>query len=134
MLAAAVYLERVHGWDRVTARCASIPGAFSAVVVIASGSAADLPRVVLAQSIRIFTLVALMPAILALTSDGPRTSRACPADGRTVPEAVPKRTRSRERATAIAGRLAPSSFLETTVLRGAAGRRGRYRAGAWFTP
>ena len=24
MLAAAVYLERVHGWDRVTARCASI--------------------------------------------------------------------------------------------------------------
>jgi membrane AbrB-like protein len=68
MLAAAVYLEQVHGWDRVTARCASIPGAFSAVVVIASGSEADLPRVVLAQSIRIFTLVALMPAILALTS------------------------------------------------------------------
>ena len=73
MLAAAVYLERVHGWDRVTARCASIPGAFSAVVVIASGSAADLPRVVLAQSIRIFTLVALMPALLASTSTGAAT-------------------------------------------------------------
>ena len=59
LLVAAIYLEKVHGWDRVTARCASIPGAFAAVVVIASGSCADLPRVVLAQSIRIFTLVAL---------------------------------------------------------------------------
>ena len=81
MLAAAVYLERVHGWDRVTARCASIPGAFSAVVVIASSSTADLPRVVLAQSIRIFTLVALMPAILAFTSTSSGDVAAAPTVG-----------------------------------------------------
>ena len=33
LFAGAVYLERVHGWDRITARCASMPGAFSAVIV-----------------------------------------------------------------------------------------------------
>jgi membrane AbrB-like protein len=73
----AVYLERVHGWDRVTARCASMPGAFASVVVLAATSAADLPRVVLAQSIRIFLLVALMPSILSLAGGG--SSGAGPA-------------------------------------------------------
>ena len=58
LFAGAVYLERVHGWDRVTARCASMPGALASVIVMAASSAADLPRVVLAQSIRIFILVA----------------------------------------------------------------------------
>jgi uncharacterized protein len=89
MLAAAVYLERVHGWDRVTARCASIPGAFSAVVVIAAGSTADLPRVVLAQSIRIFTLVALMPPILALANvDNGTTTTASTAATNTLAEVL----------------------------------------------
>lgn len=67
---AAFYLERVHGWDPVTARFASMPGAFSAVAVIAATSTADLPRVILAQSLRVFTLVALMPPLLALIDDG----------------------------------------------------------------
>ena len=66
LFAGAVYLERVHGWDRVTARCASMPGALASVIVLAATSAADVPRVVLAQSIRIFILVALMPATLTL--------------------------------------------------------------------
>ena len=86
LFAGAVYLERVHGWDRVTARCASMPGAFAAVIVLAATSTADLPRVVLAQSIRIFILVALMPAMLTLhrwrvergwpSSDTPPTNTA----------------------------------------------------------
>jgi membrane AbrB-like protein len=62
MGAAAAYLERVHGWDPVTARFAAMPGAFSSTVVIAATSSADLPRVILAQSLRVFTLVALMHA------------------------------------------------------------------------
>ena len=70
LFAGAAYLERVHGWDRVTARCASMPGAFASVVVLAATGAADLPRVVLAQSIRIFTLVALMPAMLTFAGGG----------------------------------------------------------------
>ena len=77
LFAGAVYLERIHGWDRVTARCASMPGAFAAVIVLAATSAADLPRVVLAQSIRIFILVALMPAMLTFVGGG--SSGAGPA-------------------------------------------------------
>jgi membrane AbrB-like protein len=60
----SAYLRRVHGWDAVTARFASIPGAFSAVIVHAASTSADLPRVVLAQGIRVFTLVAVMPWLL----------------------------------------------------------------------
>ena len=68
------WLERCHGWDPVTARFASIPGALTSVLVLAATSQADLPRVVLAQSIRLFTLVALMPAALVLLGgDQPRT-------------------------------------------------------------
>lgn len=71
MGAAAAYLERVHGWDPVTARFAAMPGAFSSTVVIAATSSADLPRVILAQGLRVFTLVALMPPLLALASADP---------------------------------------------------------------
>lgn len=68
MLASALYLEKVHGWDRTTARFASMPGAFSAVAVIAASSDADMPRVILAQSLRIFVLVVLIPPILVLVN------------------------------------------------------------------
>lgn len=71
MVVASVYLERVHGWDRTTARFAAMPGAFSSVVVIAASSDADLPRVILAQSLRVCTLVALMPPILTMLNAEP---------------------------------------------------------------
>lgn len=64
LFGSAFYLERVHGWDRATARYAAVPGALSSVLALAATSAADLPRVALAQSVRLFTLVALMPALL----------------------------------------------------------------------
>lgn len=70
LVVSALYLQRVHGWDPVTARFAAMPGAFSSVVVIAAASTADLPRVVLAQSLRVFTLVALMPPLLAFLNGG----------------------------------------------------------------
>ena len=73
------WLERVHGWDRTTARFAAMPGAFAAVAVIAATSNADLPRVILAQSLRVFTLVALMPPILALANGGAAAAAAGPA-------------------------------------------------------
>jgi membrane AbrB-like protein len=70
LIGGTLYLERVHRWDRVTARFASIPGALSSVLVLAASSPADLPRVALAQSIRLFVLVALMPALLRLLDSG----------------------------------------------------------------
>jgi uncharacterized protein len=70
ILVSTWYLERIQGWDRTTARFASMPGAFGSVAVIAANSAADLPRVILAQSLRVFTLVALMPPLLELINGG----------------------------------------------------------------
>ena len=80
LFAGSAYLERAHGWDRTTARFASMPGAFSAVMIIAASSAADVPRVVLAQSLRIFTLVLLMPPLISFVTPGDRAA----APGATV--------------------------------------------------
>lgn len=66
----SVYLERAHGWDRSTARFAAIPGALSAVLAMAAESRAEVPRVALAQSVRLFVLVAAMPWLLTLPSGG----------------------------------------------------------------
>ena len=81
ILVSSTYLQRVHGWDRTTARFASMPGAFSSVAIIAAESDADLPRVILAQSLRVFTLVALMPPILSLLNGG-----VPPGGGAPLPE------------------------------------------------
>lgn len=80
MYASSSYLRRVHGWDDATARFASMPGAFSSVAAIASTSRADIPRVMLAQSSRIFILVALMPLVISLVNGGLTTS-AAPGSG-----------------------------------------------------
>lgn len=74
----STYLQRVQGWDRTTARFASMPGAFSSVAIIAAQSDADLPRVILAQSLRVFTLVALMPPILSLANGGAPLAGSAP--------------------------------------------------------
>ena len=85
----SAYLERIHGWDRTTARFAAMRGAFSAVAVLAATSSADLPRVILAQTLRVFTLVALMPPLLSLSAAGAGGMAAAPevntmADGALV--------------------------------------------------
>lgn len=64
--ASSAYLQRVRGWDPATARFSAVPGAMSAVLILALSSPADLPRVAFAQSVRLFTLVALIPAILQI--------------------------------------------------------------------
>ena len=78
ILVSSAWLQRVHGWDRTTARFAAMPGAFSAVAVLAATSSADLPRVILAQTLRVFTLVALMPPLLSLATVGAGGSAAAP--------------------------------------------------------
>ncbi len=64
-LVAAHYLHRWCGWDEATARFSAIPGALSYVLALSLRSQADVSRVALGQSVRLFTLVAVMP--LALT-------------------------------------------------------------------
>lgn len=64
MGAVMAYLEKVAGWDRRSAFFAAAPGALSAVLAMAETSGADTRRVVFGQSLRLFILVALLPAAL----------------------------------------------------------------------
>lgn len=64
MLAVIVYLEKVAGWDRRSAFFGAAPGALSTVLIMAESSGADTRRVVFSQSLRLFVLVALLPAAL----------------------------------------------------------------------
>lgn len=57
-------LRRIAGWDRATAFYASIPGALSYVMAVAIQSPADIRRVATSQSIRLLTLVAVLPLVL----------------------------------------------------------------------
>ncbi|MBS9475527.1 AbrB family transcriptional regulator [Ancylobacter radicis] len=64
MVAVIVYLEKVAGWDRRSAFFGAAPGALSTVLIMAESSGADTRRVVFSQSLRLFVLVALLPAAL----------------------------------------------------------------------
>ncbi len=68
--ASTAHLIRIRGWDRSTARFSSIPGALGQVLILAMRANADLPRIALAQSLRVFVLVALMPWLLTGTGHG----------------------------------------------------------------
>jgi membrane AbrB-like protein len=66
-----LFLVRVYRWDSHSAFFASIPGALSYVLAIAQVSRADLPRVALSQSLRVFLLVAMLPAIIVYVGGAP---------------------------------------------------------------
>lgn len=74
IMASAFYLERVHGWDKATARFSSIPGAFNVTIIVAADSTADLARVAVAQSIRLYVLVAIMPLLIEFGSVAPEVA------------------------------------------------------------
>ena len=57
-----------RGWDRETALFASLPGALSLVLLLASETGADMRRVTIAQCIRLFFLIAALPAAIVWLS------------------------------------------------------------------
>jgi membrane AbrB-like protein len=71
------YLRR--GWDAPTALFASLPGALALVLLLAANSSADMRRVTIAQCIRLFFLVAALPAVINLIS---------PDEGMYIPQHV----------------------------------------------
>lgn len=71
MYAGSLYLQRLYGWDKATARLSSVPGALSAVLAIASGTSANMPAVALSQTLRQLVLVSLVPLVLLI---GPYTA------------------------------------------------------------
>ncbi|GGE31496.1 hypothetical protein GCM10007276_05870 [Agaricicola taiwanensis] len=66
----ALFLWKVAGWDRNTALYASIPGAMPVVMMMAADSNANVPRVAIAQVLRVFILVAIMPSLVSNIGGG----------------------------------------------------------------
>lgn len=62
------FYTRQRKWDGPTALFASLPGALALVLLLASASPADMRRVSIAQCIRLFFLVAALPAVITLMS------------------------------------------------------------------
>jgi membrane AbrB-like protein len=58
------YYVKRRGWDGPTALFASLPGALSLVLLLASSTTADMRRVTIAQCIRLFFLVAALPSLI----------------------------------------------------------------------
>jgi membrane AbrB-like protein len=69
--ACAYFFRRLHRWDRATALFASLPGALSLTLALADEARADMQRVTIAQCIRLFFLVAALPAVISLMSAPP---------------------------------------------------------------
>ncbi|MGU3496491.1 AbrB family transcriptional regulator [Xanthobacteraceae bacterium A53D] len=76
-----LYFRKVARWDMATSLYASAPGALSAVLAIAETSSADMRKVVFAQGMRLFLLVAALPNLLHASGLEPGTPPVPPADG-----------------------------------------------------
>lgn len=82
IMAATIVVLARFGWDRETAFYASAPGALSTVLLMAEASKADMRRVVVAQSLRLFVLVAVLPSLVtALEPTAAGTAPPPPAGG-----------------------------------------------------
>lgn len=64
VLVSMLYFRWIAKWDAASALLASIPGALSHVMAVASEAGADIKRVAISQSTRIFMLAALVPIML----------------------------------------------------------------------
>lgn len=64
--ASLAFLSRVAGWDRASALFASVPGALSYVLAMASEDGrADVRRVAVSQTLRLLVLVVVLPPLIA---------------------------------------------------------------------
>lgn len=66
----AVFLMKVHGWNRDDAVLASIPGALSAVLAVAVSRNAGVGRIVVVQSFRLLVLIAALPFVVSMSTGG----------------------------------------------------------------
>ncbi|WP_162409411.1 AbrB family transcriptional regulator [Acuticoccus sediminis] len=68
--ASAAMLCWLGGWDRLSALCGSIPGNLPLVLAVSTDGGARMDRVVMAQSLRLFILVAIIPFALGGSEQG----------------------------------------------------------------
>src|SRR5947207_9424397 len=64
-LSTTVYLNRVHGWDSMSALFAAAPGALSQALALAADTSADLRSVAIVQSVRVLVLAVVLPLVIA---------------------------------------------------------------------
>jgi membrane AbrB-like protein len=62
----ALYLRKVHGWDRLSAVLGATPGALSQVIALAAEPGVNVKAVVIVQTLRIVLLAGLLPIALML--------------------------------------------------------------------
>lgn len=79
MLGGAFLLHCFFGQDRVTALLAASPGHLSYVLSLSVETGADLPRLVLIQTMRLLALMLIVPPILAGGADADMARLADPA-------------------------------------------------------
>ena len=66
VVSSLLFLSRVAGWDRASAFFASVPGALSYVLAMASEDGrADVRRVAVSQTLRLLVLVVVLPPLIA---------------------------------------------------------------------
>lgn len=58
------FYRRLRGWPQTDALFSSLPGALGLVVALANDAKADMRRVIIAQTIRLFFLVAALPLVI----------------------------------------------------------------------
>lgn len=66
MVCCSAYLQRVHGYDRTTARLAAVPGALPYVLALAAESRGDQYRIAVIQMFRLAALLIFLPGVLSL--------------------------------------------------------------------
>lgn len=66
MAGCSFYLQRVHGYDRPTARLAAVPGALPYVLALAAESRGDQNRIAVIQITRLAALLIFLPGVLSL--------------------------------------------------------------------
>lgn len=88
MLGGSYYLQRVHGFDRATARLACMPGAITQVMALAIESNADARRVTIIQIMRLLSIVLLLPSFAGLLGIPMSSNLAPPGSSVIVHEVV----------------------------------------------
>ena len=74
-IACALYLQIVHGWDRVSAYLASAPGGMSQVLAVAAEVASDVRAIAIVQSMRVVIVAVGLPSGLSLLGLASHASR-----------------------------------------------------------
>ncbi len=76
-VAGAYYLQKVHGWDRMSAYLAASPGGMSQVIALAAEVGADIRAIAIVQTMRVVIVAVGLPAglaLLGLVHSGARSS------------------------------------------------------------